>query len=58
MVKVTGSRDCGNSPKNKLAQTIGVALESGEFLADVFSEDIVWQQPDIEIQGSEAVQHA
>ncbi|MEO0566525.1 MAG: nuclear transport factor 2 family protein [Pseudomonadota bacterium] len=58
MVKVTGSRDCGNSPKNTFAQTIGVALESGEFLGDVFSEDIVWQQPDIEIEGSEAVQRA
>ena len=58
MVDVTPSRDCGNSPKNAFAQTIAVAIESGECLEDVFSADMVWERSDGEIKGFEAVQKA
>ncbi|MEM1302421.1 MAG: hypothetical protein AAGH17_07555 [Pseudomonadota bacterium] len=47
MTRITGSRDCGNSPKNKLAQDIGVALACGQHLEDVFPDSIVWDQGDI-----------
>lgn len=58
MVKVTGSRDCGNSPKNTLAQTIGVAIESDEFLEEVFPDDMIWEQQNGQSVGSEAVRAA
>ena len=58
MVKVTGSRDCGNSPKNTFAQTIGVTVESGEFLDEAFPDDMLWEQPDAEVDGSEAIKEA
>jgi len=30
MVEITGSRDCGNSPKNQFAQDVAIALETGQ----------------------------
>ena len=54
--KVEGSGDCGNSPKNKLAQDIAVGLETGALSADLLADDVVWQGPDgKEIEGVEAV---
>lgn len=58
MVKVTGSRDCGNSPKNKFAQRIGVAIESGEFLEEAFPDDMIWEQQGGQTVGSKAVKSA
>ncbi|KZZ65573.1 MULTISPECIES: nuclear transport factor 2 family protein [unclassified Sulfitobacter] len=58
MVHVKGSRDCGNSPKNTFSQTIGVAIESGEFLEEAFADDMIWEQQGGETIGSEAVKAA
>ena len=55
MVAVKGSRDCGNSPKNRFAQSIGVAIESGEFLEDAFPDEMIWEHPGGKANGSEAV---
>ncbi|SDD93897.1 hypothetical protein SAMN05421538_10371 [Paracoccus isoporae] len=54
--KVEGSGDCGNSPKNRLAQEIAVGLETGGLSRDLLAEDVVWQRADgREIAGAEAV---
>ncbi|WBU60309.1 hypothetical protein [Paracoccus albus] len=54
--KVEGSGDCGNSPKNKLAQDIAVGLETGGLSAELLADDVVWQRADgKEIEGAEAV---
>ena len=44
-MQVQGSKDCGNSPKNKFAQDVAVALECGEAEPSMFSEDMVWENP-------------
>lgn len=43
-----GSKDCGNSPKNKFAQDVAVALECGEAEPSAFSEDVIWENPSTE----------
>ena len=43
MTEIHGSRDCGNSPKNKFVQDIAIALETGEAVPQDFSEDVVWE---------------
>lgn len=59
MTKIQGSSDCGNSPKNKFAQDVAVALETGEFLADGFSDDLVWfKNADPPLEGKAAVTSA
>ena len=58
MVRVIGSRDCGNSPKNQFAQEIGVALECGNFLADAFPDEMVWERHDGTIEGPGAIKAA
>lgn len=42
MVKVTGSRDCGNSPKNLFAQNVAIALEAGKLASGMLSDNVVW----------------
>lgn len=42
MTRIVRSPDCGNSPKNLLAQEIAIALECGE-TPDALSEVCVWQ---------------
>lgn len=42
MVHITGSEDCGNSPKNLFAQNVAIALETGEVPAGMLSDDVVW----------------
>ena len=44
MTLVNRSADCGNSPKNKMAENIAVALEirDGEFLATILVSDALW----------------
>ncbi|MEO0697821.1 MAG: hypothetical protein AAFY84_17190 [Pseudomonadota bacterium] len=45
MVEVVGSRDTGNSPKNKLVEEIAVTLESGAFLTETFPSDMTLEAP-------------
>ncbi|ABI76226.1 hypothetical protein HNE_0023 [Hyphomonas neptunium ATCC 15444] len=42
MTRIVRSPDCGNSPKNLLAQEIAVALECGE-TPDALSDACAWQ---------------
>lgn len=56
MTQVQGSKGCGNSPKNKFAQDVAVALECGEAEPSAFSEDVTWENPSTEpISGKSAV---
>lgn len=43
MIQIHGSKDCGNSPKNKFVQEITIALETGKAQPEYFSEDVVWE---------------
>ena len=45
MTQVQGSKDCGNSPKNKFVQDVTVAMECGAAMPGAFSEDVIWEQP-------------
>lgn len=45
LTQVQGSKDCGNSPKNKFVQDVAVAMERGEAIPDAVSEDVTWEQP-------------
>lgn len=54
-MQVHGSKDCGNSPKNKFVQDVAVAMECGEAMPDAFSEDVTWEQPAQPIFGKDAV---
>ena len=42
MVQVTGSSDCGNSPKNRFAQDVAVALETGRIAPGMLSNAVTW----------------
>ena len=42
MTRVTRSGDCGNSPRNTAAETLALALEGGEWVADLLDEDSRW----------------
>lgn len=56
MTKITGSEDCGNSPKNQFAQDLAVALEIGKAKSEDFSEDVTWDQDsDSSINGRDAL---
>lgn len=44
MTKIHGSKDCGNSPKNKFVQKMAIALETGEVELEDFSDDVVWER--------------
>lgn len=56
MTQIEGSRDCGNSPKNRFVQDAAIALECGEAEAAIFGEDVAWELPSSEwITGREAV---
>lgn len=48
MVEITGSKDCGNSPKNTLVERVAVALETGDqaFLGEYLAEGAVWETSD------------
>lgn len=41
MTKLNRSSDCGNSPKNKVVEDIGIALERGdtEFLSSIIDSE-------------------
>ncbi|MBY5990288.1 hypothetical protein KUV49_20285 [Roseovarius atlanticus] len=56
MTQVQGSKDCGNSPKNKFVQDVAVALECGEAEPSAFSEDVIWEHSPVEpISGKNAL---
>ena len=56
MVQIHGSKDCGNSPKNKFVQDVAVALECGDAVSSAFSEDVIWETRSKEpISGKDAV---
>ncbi len=42
-MQIQGSRDCGNSPKNRFVQDFAIAIETGDVLPDRVSETIVWE---------------
>jgi hypothetical protein len=44
MTKLNRSADCGNSPKNKMVEDIGIALERGdsELLSTILDSEAVW----------------
>jgi hypothetical protein len=45
MTKISGSGDCGNSPKNQLLEKLAIALVLGDPAAlELLSADVVWQQ--------------
>lgn len=48
MTEINRSKDCGNSPKNKYAEEIAVAIEMRDidFLMEAFSPDMSWEFPD------------
>jgi len=43
MIHITGSKDCGNSPKNLFAQDVAIALETGQIPSGMLSDDVVWR---------------
>lgn len=54
--RIEGSADCGNSPKNKLAQDIAVGLETNDLDADLLGDEVVWRTSDgQEIAGADAI---
>lgn len=56
MTKIEGSGDCGNSPKNKLAQDIAVGVETGALAADLLDADVVWHPASGKpVEGADAV---
>lgn len=44
MTKVVHSKDCGNSPKNQLAENLAVALIEGDqrTVSQLVTDDIIW----------------
>jgi|SRR5690554_670129 len=59
MVAITGSGDCGNSPKNQFAQDVAVGLETGRITPGVLSDAVSWNGPGEAVaDGIEAVRQA
>lgn len=57
MTTISQSRDCGNSPKNRFAEQIAIALEIGDtgFLTDVLDEGVTWEAASGEVTGCDQV---
>ncbi|WP_319520237.1 hypothetical protein [uncultured Martelella sp.] len=45
-MKINGSRDCGNSPKNRIVQDIAVAIETGDLPESAVTDSTVWHRAD------------
>ena len=43
MTNVQRSADCGNSPKNKIAEDLAVGLETGMLDPSILLDDLVWR---------------
>lgn len=48
MTQVQGSKDCGNSPKNKFVQDLAIAMDCGLAEPGAFSADVTWEQSSTE----------
>lgn len=60
MSKIVRSPDCGNSPKNQLAETLAIALLTNELetQSDLVTEDVQWNiVGEKSIYGRKAVLH-
>ncbi|MEM6907816.1 MAG: hypothetical protein AAF494_03980 [Pseudomonadota bacterium] len=56
MVDITGSRDCGNSPKNAFVQSMAIAFETVAFDPDSIVDDLVFEMPGSKLlQGASAI---
>lgn len=54
-MKINGSRDCGNSPKNRIVQDIAVALEAGNLPETGIDGSTVWHRADgRKLEGAES----
>lgn len=59
MIHITGSKDCGNSPKNLFTQDVAIALETGQVPSGMFSDDVVWHSLTARtLEGIDAVRQA
>ncbi|WFE76060.1 hypothetical protein [Roseinatronobacter sp. S2] len=45
MTEIIGSKDCGNSPRNRFAQHVAITLETGRIEAGTVSDAVIWQRP-------------
>ena len=60
MVEIIGSKDCGNSPKNKRVEEIAIALETGNltFLKELLTEESTWELSDKGVaEGEDILNH-
>jgi hypothetical protein len=58
-MKINGSRDCGNSPKNRIMQDIAIALETGNLTEGSIDDSTVWRRTDgRKLEGVEALRGA
>ncbi|WP_051687206.1 hypothetical protein [Microbulbifer sp. HZ11] len=60
MVKISGSKDCGNSPKNQLVEKVAIAIEVGDlsFLKEYLDDEIIWERSDnLLAEGQEVSDH-
>lgn len=57
MVRVNRSANCGNSPKNKMAEDIAVALETRDiqFLSTILDSEATWNYVDGTVTPAEAI---
>lgn len=57
MTRIHRSADCGNSPKNGLAEDIAVALETRgvDYLFSILDPDVAWRHPGGVATSAEAV---
>lgn len=61
MIEVVGSNECGNSPKNKLVETLAIALSMGNMqtMSDLITNDVQWIiAGDGRFEGKEMVRQA
>lgn len=58
-MKINGSRDCGNSPKNRIVQNIAVAIEAGNLPETRIDDRTVWHRADApKLEGAESLRRA
>lgn len=60
MTRIKRSADCGNSPKNKIVEDIGIALEMYDtgFLTTILDPDVVWDSSSSKKTSAENVLNA
>lgn len=56
MTTISGSKDCGNSPRNGFVEKIAIALTTGRAEEGDFSEDVIWEGSLVEtVEGRRAL---